>query len=126
MTAKSLNKFFFLETRTCVVCGILDPERSKVLSKAQSTMIFLKRGIFVSSGARCCSEHIYQEHLTAESLNKICVSQADRLKIDSVGFQEFLEDVRTILFSQKNFDFDNPSCLDEEGYRSVVGLGKGN
>ena len=87
-------------------------------------MIFLKRGIFVSSGARCCAEHIYQGQLTVESFNKICVSQADCLKIDSVGFREFLEDVRTILFSQRNFDFDNPSCLDEEGYRSVVGLGK--
>ena len=89
-------------------------------------MIFLKRGIFVSSGARCCSDHTYLEHLTVESFNKIFVSQADCLKTDAAGFQEFLEDVRTILFSRKNFDFDNPSCFDEEGYRSVVGLGKGN
>ena len=87
-------------------------------------MIFLKRGIFVPIGARYCYDHISQEHLTAESLNKVCVSQTDSLKIDSVGFQEFLKDVRTILFSQKKFDFDNPLCLDEEGYRSVVGLGK--
>ncbi len=89
-------------------------------------MIFLKRGVLVSPGARCCSDHIYQGHLTAESFDKIVVSQADRLNIDSSGFQEFISDVRTILFSQKKFDFDDPSCLDEEGYQSMVGLKKGN
>ena len=88
-------------------------------------MIFLKRGVFVSTGARCCSDHIYQDHLTVESLGKIVVSQPDRLNMDSIGFQEFLSDVRTIIFSQKNFDFDDPSCLDEDTYRSVVGLSKG-
>ncbi len=80
----------------------------------------------MSPEARCCSEYIYQGHLTIESFNKICVSQADRLSIDSVGFQEFLSDVRTILFSQKKIDFDDPSCLDEEAYRNIVGLKKGN
>jgi hypothetical protein len=105
---------------------VLDSPSLKVLSKEQRTMIFLKRGIFVSPGARCCSTHIYKDHLTAESFHKICVSQADRLTVDSVGFQEFVSDVRTILFSQKNFDFDDPSCLDEEAYRNIVGLRKGN
>lgn len=89
-------------------------------------MIFLKRGISVSEGARCCSHHIYKDQLTAESFGKICVLKADRLNISSTDFQEFLEDVRIILFKQKSFDFDDASCLDEEGYRSIVGLAKGN
>jgi hypothetical protein len=105
---------------------MLDPPLSKVLSQSQRTMIFLKRGIYVSTGARCCSDHIYQDHLTAGSFDKICVSQADRLKMDSVGFQEFLSDVRVILFGQKQFDFNDPSCLDEEAYRNLLGLKRGN
>ena len=104
---------------------MLDSPSSKVLSRQQKTMIFLKRGIFISTGARCCSEHISQGHLTLESFNKICV-QADRLNINSVGFQEFLDDIRRILFSQKNFDFDDASCLTEEEYQNIVGLKKGN
>ena len=89
-------------------------------------MICLKRGIYAATGARCCSDHIYQDHVTAESFDKICVSQADRLEIDSAGFQEFLFDVRTILFDQKRFDFDDPSCLDQEAYGIILGLKRGN
>lgn len=89
-------------------------------------MIFVKRGIFVPEDARCCSHHIYKDQLTVESFGKICVSKADRLNISSADFQEFVEDVRTILFKQKSFDFDDASCLDEEGYRNIVGLDKGN
>ena len=96
------------------------------MSQPQRTVVFLKRGIYVLSGARCCPDHIYQGHLTIESVHKICVSQANRLKIDSVGFQEFLSDVCKILFGKKKLDFDDPSCLNEEAYRDFVGLRKGN
>jgi hypothetical protein len=64
---------------------MLNPPSSKVLYQSQRTMIFLKRGIYVSTGARCCSDHMYQDRLTAGSFDKICVSQADRLKMDSRG-----------------------------------------
>jgi len=37
----------------------------------------------------------------------------------------FVEDIRTILFRQKKFDFDDPSCFNDEGYQSIVGLSKG-
>ena len=109
------------------MCGYLDPQSSKVLSKAQRTIIFVKRGVSVPEDARCCSHYIYKDQLTVESFRKICVFKADRLNISSTDFQEFVEDVRTMLFKQKSFDlFDDASCLDEEGYRNIVGLGKGN
>jgi hypothetical protein len=119
-------KSIFLNIRTCIVCGFYDPSPAKVLTQAQRTMIFLKRGVFIVPGARCCSDHIYKNHLTAESLGKIDASKPDRFNIDSVGFQEFISDVRAMLINQKSFDFDDPSCLDEEGYRCIVGLSKGN
>jgi hypothetical protein len=89
-------------------------------------MIFLKRGVFIVPGARCCSTHIYKNHLTVESLGKIQVSKPDRFNIDSVGFQTFITDVSTMLINQKTFDFDDPSCLGDEEYRCIVGLSKGN
>jgi hypothetical protein len=89
-------------------------------------MIFVKRGVFIVPGARCCSNHIYKKHLTVEAFGKIEVSKPDRLDIDSVGFQQFLADVSAMLINQKSFDFDDPSSLDEEEYRCIVGLSKGN
>lgn len=104
---------------------MLDPSSTKVLSSQQRTMIFLKRGVYVLQGSRCCSDHLYLGHLTAESFNQIIVSQPDSLDIDSEGLQEFISDVRSILLERKSMDFNDPSCLNDEAYRILFGLRKG-
>ena len=53
------------------------------------------------------------------------MSKADQWKIDSDEFQMFVADVRAMLFKQKTFDFDDPTCFSDEGYQSIVGLTKG-
>ena len=98
----------------------------KVLSSVQRTMIFLKRGIFVPPGTRCCRTHVVRKQLTVESFNKICASKADHWTLDTVGFQMLLRDLRSILSSQNSFSFDDPSSLNEEAYKTIVGLTRGN
>ncbi len=115
----------FFDARCCVICGNIDPQSLKVLTQEQRTMIFLKRGVLVAPGSRCCSDHLYKNQLTIESFDHIQVSKADRWEIDATGFQIFVEDVRSILFNQKCFDFDDRTCLKDEGYRNIVGVTKG-
>ncbi|CAM4970589.1 unnamed protein product [Rotaria socialis] len=55
--------------QSCVICGI-EIISAKVLSSVQRTMIFLKRGVFVSPGSRCWSEHVVKKQLTVESFDK--------------------------------------------------------
>ena len=98
----------------------------KVLSSVQRTMIFLKRGIFVPPGTRCCRTHVVRKQLTVESFNKICASKADHWTLDAVGFQMLLRDLRSILFSQNSFSFDDLSSSNEEAYETIVGLTRGN
>jgi hypothetical protein len=97
----------------------------KVLSQVQRTMIFLKCGVFVVRGSRCCKDHLCEDELTIKSFDHIRVSKADRWEINSDEFQMFVEDVRAVLFKQKTFDFDDPNCFSDEGYQSIVGLTKG-
>jgi hypothetical protein len=99
---------------------------SKVLLSTQRTMIFLKRGVFVPAGTRCCSHHLFEKQLTDESFGQICVSKADRLTLDSVGFQVLLADIRSMFSCQISFSFDDPTSLDEEAYKTIVGLTKGS
>lgn len=112
-------------TRSCAVCG-MHLLMGKVLSSVQRTMIFLKRGIFVPPGTRCCRDHVVRKQLTVESFNKICVSKADHWTLDAVEFQMLLTDVRSILSYQNGFSFDDPSSMNEEAYKSIVGLTRGN
>jgi len=88
-------------------------------------MIFLKCGIAVVPGSRCCKDHLCEDEVTFKSLDHIRVSKADQWKINSDEFQMFVADVRAMLFKQKTFDFDDPMCFSDEGYHSIVGLTKG-
>ncbi|CAF2102623.1 unnamed protein product, partial [Rotaria magnacalcarata] len=108
---------------SCVVCGI-EIISAKVLSSVQRTMIFLKRGVFVSPGSRCCSEHIVKKQLTVESFDKICISKTDCWTLDSFGLQVLLTDIRSMLLQQNSFNFDDPTSLNEEAYKTIVGLTK--
>ncbi|CAF4885433.1 unnamed protein product [Rotaria socialis] len=109
--------------QSCVVCGI-EIISAKVLSSVQRTMIFLKRGVFVSPGSRCCSEHVVKKQLTVESFDKICISKADCWTLDSFGLQVLLKDIRSTLLQQNSFNFDDPTSLNEEAYKTIVGLTK--
>ena len=78
-------------------CDEKDPYSAKVLSRIQRTMIFLKCGIIIASGSRCCTSHLCEDKLTIKSFNHIRVSKPHRWKIDSDEFQIFVEDIRIIL-----------------------------
>ena len=97
----------------------------KVLSQEQRTTIFLKCGIVVFPGCRCCKDHLCEDGLSLKPFDYIRVSKADQWKIDSDEFQMLVADVRAMLFQQKTFDFDDPTCFSDEGYQSIVGLTKG-
>ncbi|CAM4907558.1 unnamed protein product [Rotaria socialis] len=107
----------------CVICDI-EIISAKVLSSVQPTMIFLKRGVFVSSGSRCCSEHVVKKQLTVESFDKICITRTDCWTLDSFGLQVLLTDTRSMLLQQNSFNFDDPTSLNEEAYKTIVGLTK--
>ncbi|CAF1526038.1 unnamed protein product, partial [Rotaria sordida] len=90
--------------QSCMFCDEKDSCSAKVLSRIQRTMIFLKCGISVAPGSRCCTSHLCEDELTIKSFDHI--------------------HIRTILFKQKKFDFDDPSCFSDEGYQAIVGLSK--
>ena len=43
----------------------------QMLSDEQRTMIFLRRGIWVPKGVRCCSNHLYKGHLLYEAQQSV-------------------------------------------------------
>ena len=65
-------------------------------------MIFLKCGVIVAPGSRCCTSHLCEDELTIKPFDHIRVSKPGRWKIDSDEFQMFVEDIRIISFKQKN------------------------
>ncbi len=89
-------------------------------------LVFLKRGILIPDGARCCPEHLYKQQLSFDSLGRIRANQMDQLVCDANRLQEILNDCRLLLENQKTFDFDDPYSLDNKDYYNITGLQKGN
>lgn len=97
----------------------------EVLSDTQRTMVFIRRGILVSAGSRCCSDHLYKGQLSYEGLWQINGSISDHLALNSSEVQGLMEDFRSSIQASKSFDFDDPSCLSDECYFNITGLKKG-
>jgi len=89
-------------------------------------LVFLKRGILIPIGARCCPEHVYKRQLNFDSLSLIRANQVDQLVCDVKHLEEILKDCRLILEKQQTFDFDDPCSLEDKDYYNITGLHKGN
>ena len=96
-----------------------------MLSKHQRNFILFKRGIFVPPGARCCHDHLYNKHLSYDSIQQISASQGDKLALNAEDVQNILIDIRSILTNMKTFDFDDSTSISDESYTNFTGLKKG-
>ena len=84
----------------------------------------LKARIIVPENARC-SLHMYKRQLTYEALEMIHPSKIDDLVLDSNDVENLINDFRLTIGRVKSFDFDNPSTLDDETYKTITGLSRG-
>ncbi len=107
------------------MCETTDFESTCVLSKEQRTMVFLKRGIIVPENVRCCSLHMYKRQLTCEALEMIQPLKLDDLVLNSDDVKNLINDFRLTIGRAKSFDFDDPSSLDDEAYKTITGLSRG-
>ena len=100
-------------SKSFTVCREEDRVPFKVMSESQRKMVFVKRGILVPTGNRCCKKHLYNDHLSFEALQRITGTEVDVVSLDANAVIELVGDCcRTIQF-MKTFDFDDPTSLDD-------------
>ena len=107
----------------CVVTGASPME---VLSDNQRTMIFILWGNLVSSGSRCCSDHLYRGQLYREDLWQMAGSISERLSFGSDDIQDLIEKLRSSIQVLGGFNFDDPTCLSDDCCFNITGLKKDN
>lgn len=107
------------------MCGLYD-HCCKVLPKDQRTLTFMKRGIWIPKGARCCRNHFYGNELDFSSLESLRAKQMEYVEFDANKLQNILSEYRQIVQYQKTFDFDDPHSLANSDYYNITGLEKGS
>lgn len=88
-------------------------------------MVFLKRGIFVPENSRCCSDHLYRRELTHEALKRIQGSKLDQLILNNSDVKMLFKDCQVAMNRVSSFDFDDPTSLADQDYKTITGLGRG-
>lgn len=84
----------------------------------------MKRGIYVSPGARCCRDHFYQGTLSYEAFYQIAPFTSEFVSFNSEQIQQIFIDFRALLQQQRILDFDNNTSLNDEAYYNITGLRK--
>ena len=97
----------------------------QVLSDEQRTTIFLRRGIWVPKGVRCCSNHLYKGQLLYEALQSVKQSKADDILLNIDDVVKLIDDFRLALKHARSFDYDDRGALDNETYKTITGLDQG-
>jgi hypothetical protein len=95
------------------------------LSEEQRKLIFIKRGIYIAPGARCCRDHVFKRQLTYDAIQTIKATLSDCIILNSADVQNLIVDCRSILTKIKAIDFDDASSLSDESYFNLTGLRTG-
>ena len=88
-------------------------------------MVFVKRGILVPVGNRCCSVYVCNGHLSHEAMQEIKASFTDGMCLHSDAVALLVDDCCKTVREMKKFDFDDPASLNNETYDNITGLEKG-
>ncbi|CAF0906964.1 unnamed protein product, partial [Didymodactylos carnosus] len=88
--------------------------------------IFIKGGVYIPKGSRCCAHHLFKKSLTFEAYQQISGPISDVITYTSSDVLQLLHDFRRVsAVMQKNaFDFDDPSSLSDTAYYNLTGLKK--
>ncbi|CAF3928108.1 unnamed protein product [Rotaria sp. Silwood1] len=110
------------DERSCIVCGEKNIDKRTRLNEYQRNILFIKRGIYVSPGARCCGDHFYKGQLTYEAIHQIVPFKSELVTFNSNEIQKIITDFRALVQNQEAFDFDNNASLDDTAYYNSTGL----
>ena len=64
-------------------------------------MVFVKRGIVLPSGTRCCRRHLYNNHLTYDALREITPAKVGTISFDANSVIELVTDCYTFIQNMK-------------------------
>ncbi|XP_062616715.1 uncharacterized protein LOC134278416 [Saccostrea cucullata] len=86
---------------------------------------FIRKGIVVPAGVRCCPVHIDADHFTQDALEKI-TPLSEEVALSRTSIKDLLENSRNFVIdrTKHRLDFDHRQALSDEDYVTLTGLSK--
>ncbi|XP_021351029.1 uncharacterized protein LOC110454009 isoform X2 [Mizuhopecten yessoensis] len=108
--------------KKCFVCNTY-PKKLMVISRDAKYDLFLRKGILVPFGARCCGHHIEEGLLQNEACENIAI-KSDLSSLNRTDLLSLISNIRDVANAQqsKRIDFDSPHALSDEDFITLTGL----
>ncbi|CAF3293834.1 unnamed protein product [Rotaria socialis] len=110
--------------KTCCICSANMERNSRTVSAEDRDLIFLKKNILIPEGARCCSQHLDDDRLTKNAIDKVAPFSIQSKRFSSSDVQLLISRWQILFEQQKRFDFDNPLSLSDDEYQILTSLTK--
>ncbi|CAF3376716.1 unnamed protein product [Rotaria socialis] len=110
--------------KTCCICSANMERNSRTVSAEDRDLIFLKKNILIPEGARCCSQHLDDDRLTKNAVDKVGPFSIQSKRFSSSDVQLLISRWQILFEQQKRFDFDNPLSLSDDEYQILTSLTK--
>ncbi|XP_060081090.1 scavenger receptor cysteine-rich type 1 protein M160-like [Ylistrum balloti] len=94
-----------------------------VISRDAKYDLFLRKGVLVPFGARCCSHHIEDGLLQNDACENIAI-KSDLSSLNRTEIVALISKIRDVANTQqsKRIDFDSPHALSNEDFITLTGL----
>ena len=76
--------------RMCCVCGEYIAGGASTVSAEDRYFVLLKKNVFITEGARCCSDHTIAHHLKSKAIEQIAPFSIRMQKLNAGDIQLLL------------------------------------
>jgi len=81
------DRIEFFDYSKCCVCPSYVDGNSKIISSDDRDLVLLKKNVFIPEGARCCSQHMFNNRLKMEAIDKLTPSSIQYKNFNSTDIQ---------------------------------------
>lgn len=108
----------------CFVCKRPGP-KIIVVPPTPRFDVYLRKGIFVPAGVRCCPVHLDGEQFTDDALDET-KPVSNEVNLNKTNIKLLLEHGRSFVIERTNYrlDFDHTHALTDEDYLTLTGISK--
>jgi hypothetical protein len=104
------------------VCRIQLVPPTVTVKKEDRNDMLIRCNIVIPKGSRCCEQHTLNGYLKREAFFGLTGYKVDYEIFNSNYMINIIQNLRTIINSNKHIDFDDPFSLSDSDYKSLTGF----
>ena len=116
------SKNFCFDFSQCCVCRIQLVPLTVTIKTEDRKKILIRHNIDIPEGSRCCKDHTSKGYLLHDGFFNLTAYKHDYKIFDGNCVINTIEELRTVINSNKHMDFDDAVSLSDNDYKNLTGF----